>query len=370
MKSFDLYNKCLLLLAICLLVFSCTSDGPPEVEIYSPDSGSAETLITVEGFNFNDLVAINFNDEVAADFNPSFGTETALLFRVPPNAPLGDNDIEIITDDGMTSFPFRVTLNAPSVFDFHPKSANISDTVFITGTNFFEPLEVLFFDSIPGDIVHSQVDSIAVLVPSGVQRGRIRVVANGGFSETAEMFFTTKELLVNNFDGEGVRSETDKWPFYGSLEQQNATSAVVSDFPAPLDGNFLKISGFDPGSVWVGGTESHSNDPAVFDVFEIESNINDTFIELDVNNNGSDDTHLIIVLSERNGSINDFTETIAIDWDGWNRISIPLNRFSDIGGLTPDPQKIRTVKLHLFNELNSNQKMEANVDNLKFIEIL
>jgi outer membrane lipoprotein-sorting protein len=368
MNKIDLY-KYLLILGMSIVVYSCASDDPPVVTTFSPEFGSAETLITVEGNNFNDLLAIDFNDDIAADFNPSFGTESALLFRAPPNATVGDNNIQIITDDGMTSFPFRVTLDAPSVFDFNPKSANISDTVFITGKNFFEPLEVLFFDSIPGNIIHSQVDSLAVLVPTGVQRGRIRVVANGGFSETAEMFFTTREILVNNFDGGGVRSETDKWLFYGNIEQ-NATNAILSELPDAIDGNFLKISGFDPGSVWVGGTESHSNDPTVFDVFDIVSNINDTFIELDVNNNGSDDTHLIIVLAERNGSINDFTETIAIDWEGWGRISLPLNRFSDINGVTPDPQKIRTVKLHLFNELNSSQKMEANVDNLKFIEIL
>lgn len=359
----------LLLLTISILAFSCTSDGPPSVDTYSPESGSAETLITVEGSNFNDLIAINFNDEVAADFNPSFGTESALLFRVPPNAPLGENNIEIITDDGTVSFPFRVTLNPPSVFDFNPKSANVSDTVYITGKNFFEPLEVLFFDSIPGQILYSQEDSIAVLVPANVERGRIRVVANGGFSETAEAFFSTKEILVNNFDGEGVRSETDKWLFYGSIEQ-NASNAIINNFPDPLNGNFLKISGFDPGSIWVGGTESHSNDPTIFDVFEINSDINNTFLQVDLNSNGSDDTHLIIVLAERNGSINDFTETVAIDWQGWDRISIPLNRFSDIDGFTPDPQKIRTVKLHLFNELGSSQKMEANIDNLKFIEIL
>ncbi len=369
MKSTMTNHIILLGLLNVLFFFSCRQIGEPVITSYEPEFGEEATLITVLGSNFEDLTAINFDEEVAANFNPSFGTNDALLFRVPPDAPLGENMVEIITEHGKTSFPFRVTLQAPSIFDFYPKSANQGSEVTILGKNFFEPLEVLFFDSIAGNIKFAQADSIVVEVPAGVEKGRIKVKANGGSSITPELFFSTEEILVNDFDGNGIRNETTKWLFYGSIEQ-NAMDAIQSSMPDPVDGNFLKLSGFDSGGAWVGGTESHSNDPMVFDVFEIKSNINDTFVEMDINNNGNDDTHLIIVLAERNGSFNDFTETIAIDWDGWETINIPLNRFLDINGATPDPQKIRTIKMHLFNELGSNQKMEVNLDNIKFIQIL
>jgi hypothetical protein len=354
---------------VALLGIGCNQEDAPVVDVFEPAFGPAETLITVQGDNFVDLMAIQFDEGVDADFNPSFGKEDALLFRVPEGAVVGDNMITITSEHGETSFPFRVTLDAPSVFDFNPKSANEGGLVSITGKNFFEPLEVLFFDSIPGEIVYRQEDSLVVEVPAGVERGRIVVRANGGRSITPELFFSTEELLVNDFDGNGVRSETDKWLFYGGIEQ-NATNAVTATAPEAIDGNFLKLSGFDTGGIWVGGTESHSFDIQEFDVFDISTDVNGTFVELDVNNGGQGDTHLIIVLAERNGSFNDFSETVAIDWDGWESVRIPLNRFSDITGATPDPQKIRTVKLHLYNELNSSQKMEANVDNLKFIQIL
>lgn len=347
---------------------SCNPAEAPSLASYSPEFGPVETLITVEGSDFVDLTAINFDENVAADFNPSFGKEDVLLFRVPADAVIGDNLIRIVTEHGETTFPFRVTLEAPSVFDFSPKSANEGDHVWITGKNFFEPLEVLFFDSIPGNIIYSQADSLVVEVPPNVERGRIKVKANGGSSTTAEFFFSTVELMVNNFDGNGVRSETDKWLFYGNIDQ-NATNAVVNSSPDPVDGNFLKLSGFDPGSIWVGGTESHSSDIADFDVFDISSDINDTFVELDINSNGQEETHLIIVLAERNGSPDDFTETILLDWEGWRNLRIPLNRFLDFNGATPDPQKLKTIKLHLYNELGSNQLLEANIDNLKFIQI-
>ena len=305
---------------------------------------------------------------MAADFNPSFGTDSVLLFRVPETAPLGENNILIESDTEQTSFPFRVTLEPPQVIDFSPKSANDGEVISIIGENFFEPLEVLFFDSIPGKILHSQEDSLSVEVPQGVKKGRVKVKANGGFSFTAEVFFSTTEILVNDFDGNGLRNEIDRWLFYGNLDE-SGSSAIHDNFPLPLSGNFLKLIGRDPGTVWVGGTESHSNDPQNFTTFPIESDINNTFLEVDVNNNGSDKTHVIIILAERGGSPNDFTSTIHLEKDGWQNVRIPLNRFLDIEGATVNPQIIRTVKFHLINELNTSSKLEANIDNIKFIQI-
>lgn len=358
-----------LFVCICMINFGCgSSEGPPKVDMYEPDFGPPETLIVVEGSGYDDLLAINFNDDVPADFNPSFGTGNALLFRVPPNAPLGDNDIRIVTSEGETTFPFRVTLEAPKVSFFSPKSANEGETVYILGENFFEPLEVLFFDSIAGNIIYHQPDSLVVEVPAGVQRGRLKVKANGGSATTAENFFSTTDILINDFDGNGVRAETEKWLFYGSIDQ-NANDAIQSSNPDPIDNNFLKVSGTDPGSVWIGGVESHSNDPMVFENFGLTSDLNNTFVSMDINNNGQEKTTLIIVLAERGGSPNDFTQQIDIDWEGWENLNIPLNRFQDVDGLTVDPSKIRTVKLHLFNDQNTTQRHEINVDNLKFIQV-
>lgn len=369
--KFNILNssKFFLIAILCIVISSCEEVGPPSIATSEPEFGPPETLITVEGADFVDLVSINFNDGVRADFNPSFGTENALLFRVPENAPLGDNDIVITTESGEISFPFRVTLEAPRVVDFNPKSANEGETIYILGENFFEPLTVFFHDSIPGNIVYNDPDSLVVEVPPGVERGRVIVEANGGSSITGEFFFSTSDVLINDFDGNGVRAETDKWLYYGNINE-NGTNSVVDSDPDSFDGtNFMKVSGTDPGSIWIGGVESHSNDLMEFDVFDIGSDINNTFIDLEINNNGFDKTHVIIVLAERNGSPNDFSETIAVDWDGWEHVSLPLNRFKDVDGAFVDPQKIRTVKLHLFNELQANEDLEINVDNLKFVQI-
>ena len=352
-----------------LFLNACEDIGPPTIDTFMPDAGFENTLITVEGSNFENLVSINFNEGVAAEFNPSFGTSTALLFRVPTDAPLGENNIVITTEQGETSFPFRVTLEAPEISDFNPKSANEGEMVYILGKNFFEPLSVIFEEGLEGNIVYSDPDSLVVEVPAGVERGRIEVQANGGSSITGEFFFSTTDVLVNDFDGNGVRAETEKWLFYGSINE-NANNAVKDSETQSLDGSqFLKLSGTDPGTIWIGGAESHSNDPMEFEVFDIQSDINNTFINLDISNNGFDKTHLILVLAERGGSPNDFSETIEVDWDGWKEISLPLNRFKDVDGAFINPQKIRTIKMHLYNELQTNENLEVNIDNLKFVQI-
>ncbi len=360
--------KNLIYIIVALGVLGCTKGDPPSIMSFEPEFGPPETLITVKGVNFDDMLALNFDDNVPADFNPSFGTETALLFRVPKEAILGDNMIRVVTVDGETSFPFKVTQKAPEITSFGPSSASAGDKVFFSGENFFEPLEILFFDSIPGTVLFATEDSLVVEVPEGVQKGRIKVKANGGFIETSEVFFTTKNIVVNDFDGNGVRSETENWLFYGNIDQ-NSSDAVHSTNPEPLDGNFLKITGVDPGSIWIGGAESNSNDLNNFDVFDIQSDINNTFIEMDLHSNGAEETHLIVVLAERGGSFNDFTETVHIDWDGWEKVNIPLNRFVDFEGATIDPSKIRTIKLHLYNELGVSKRLQANIDNLQFIQI-
>ncbi len=356
------------IVSVVIIVLGCGEIEQPTLASYEPLFGPEETLITVQGMHFETVQYINFDENVPANFNPSFGTDEALLFRVPENAVLGENTIRIGTEGGEVTFPFRVTLLPPEVQTFSPKSANEGEVVTILGENFYEPLEVLFFDSVPGNILFASDDCLIVQVPPGVEKGQIKVKANGGSSFTNEVFFSTTDILVNDFDGNGLRANTNMWLFYGNIDQ-SAFNAVQSVDPEPIEGDFLKISGKDPGTVWIGGAENHSWDVDIFDVFPIESDINNTFLDVDLNNNGKDKTYLIIVLVERNGSTNDFTQTVHIDWDGWEHVSIPLNRFKDIDGFTIDPQKIRAVKLHLFNEASTNQSLEVNVDNLKFVQI-
>ena len=352
-----------------LTIVSCGKEaGPPVIEIISPVFGPAESLITIEGVNLANISEIRFSDQVI-NFNTAYNADHALLFRVPTNVPLGEHVVTITTDGGTVTTDFRVTLDPPEIFNFSPESAAPGETVTVRGKNFFEPMTVWFFDSIEAELITLAPDSLMVIVPEGVEKGRIAMFANGGFTRSPINFFSINPILVNDFDGNGLRSETNNWIFRGSIDQ-NKNTAVQNSIPAPIDGNYLKLSGRDDlGILWIGGAENHTWDVDQFQTFGITADANNTLLEMDVNNNGRTNTHIILVLLENDGSTNDFAFQTELDKEGWQRLSIPLNRFQDLNDFIVDPTKVKTVKIQLIDADNSQETLEVNVDNIRFVEI-
>lgn len=69
---------------------------------------------------------------------------------------------------------------ALSVISITPSSANIGDTVIITGTEFDETTTVYFYDNIPA-IINSYTDTeLEVIVPEGTTPGLVSVTNSGG----------------------------------------------------------------------------------------------------------------------------------------------------------------------------------------------
>jgi hypothetical protein len=277
----------------------------------------------------------------------------------------------IKTDGGTVSTSFRITLDPPSIFSVTPEFASPGDIVTITGKNFFEPMEVYFFDSVQAEILSLFPDSMEVIVPEGIEKGKITVNANGGVATSPVNFFSVNSILVNDFDGNGIRSETNKWGFTGQIDQ-NAFNSVHNSNPEPISDNFLKLTGTDDLAInWIGGAQSHFGFPGDdFETFNISTDINNTLLEMDINNNGRTNTHIILILLEHEGLTSDFTHEIHVDWDGWDKISVPLNRFSNFEGVLVDPAKVKLLKVHLIDNDDSNTLLEVNIDNIRFVEIL
>lgn len=364
-------NLLLIIFAFCgfCLLFSCEKADTPTIVSVTPDAAPADSLVIFEGMNLADIETITFSGQIV-NFNTAYNSDVALLYRVGTGIPLGDHEVVITTPGGSATTNFRVTLNPPSIFSVLPESAAPGEIVTIKGKNFFDPVEVFFFDGIKAETIVVTPDSMRVIVPEGIQKGKVTVVANGGEAESPVDFFITTSVLVNDFDGNGIRSETDKWIFVGAVDQ-NAMNAIHDSNPEPIDGNFLKISGDDElGIQWIGGVENHAWDVDDFENFGIRSSINNTLLEMDVNTNGSENTNVIFIFRERDGSANDFTHEIKIDGEGWQQISIPLGRFTDLNGITVDPAKIMTLKIHLIDSDDSGEQLELNVDNIIFQELL
>ena len=363
-------RKTALLIFSTLFFLSCEkSQDAPVLTSIDPEFGPEETLVTFEGMNLANIETMTFSGEII-NFNTAYNSDVALLFRIPETLPLGEHEVVITTAGGSVTTNFRKTKEVPEIFNVSPESGQIGDVVTLTGKNFFEPLQVWFTDSVEAEILFAQEDSMEVRIPDGIQKGRITLSANGGLAFSPKQFFSTNIVLVNDFDGNGLRAETNKWIFRGSLNQ-NSMNAVRNSDPDPIDGNFLKFSGKDDLSIgWIGGPENHAWDTDVFENFGIRTTSGNTLLEFEYNNNGRTNTNVIMILREKDGSVNDFTHTLKFDKSGWKTLSIPLNRFLDIDGKIVDPTKINVVKLHLVDEDNSDELLELNVDNLRFTEIL
>ena len=365
----EIRNITFLIVAMIFCLVSCEKPATPSLISVDPTFGPKETLVTFEGEGLSNIISLKFSDQVV-NFNTAFNSENALLFRIPSNVPLGEHIVTIETEGGEVMTNFTVTKEPPEIFSIFPESASSGEEITLYGENFFEPVNIWFFDSVQAEITMLTDDSLKVIVPDGAQKGFISMWANGGFTYSPVRFFSTNTILVNDFDGNGLRSETNSW-FFGPFINENANTAIHSSNPEPFNGNFLKLSGTDDlNTVWLGGVENNAQDVAVFDNFGITSDGNNTLLEMEMNSNGSEVTHIILVLLERDGSSNDFTHTFKIDWEGWRKVSFPLNRFKDLNEVTIDPQKIKTIKIHLNNADNSNALLEANVDNIRFVEIL
>lgn len=364
-----------LIILSCLLIITiigaCKKEvGAPSIIGVEPAFGPEETLVTFEGVNLANLQTIAFSGQ-EVNFNTAYNSDNALLFRIPSNIPLGDHEVVFTTEGGTATAQFRVTLDPPEIFSVVPESAASGEEITLYGENFFDPVEVYFFDSIKAEITLLTPDSLKVIVPEGIEKGFIGVQANGGYVYSPVNFFSINSIIINDFDGNGMRAETNKWIFQGSVNQ-NATNAVQNSNPAPISGNFLKLSGRDELDIsWIGGTQTYFGFPGDdFQTFGITATSNDVLLEMDVHNNGRDNTHIILILGEKDGSPNDFTEEIHVDWNGWKKVSVPLNRFMDLNGFLVDPQKVRVVKVHLIDKEDSNALLEVNVDNIRFVELL
>ena len=363
--------KYTLFLLVAAAFGSCEKDQPaPMITSTDPVFGPAETLVTFEGDNLQNIQEVTFSGQ-PVNFNTAYNSDVALLFTIPNNVPLGDHVVELRTSGGVASTNFRVTLDPPAIFELTPEFASPGEIVTIKGKNFFEPLEVYFFDSIQAEILTLFPDSIEVIVPEGIQKGRVTVSANGGVALSPINFFSVNSILVNDFDGNGMRSETNKWGFVGQVNE-NAGTAVQNTNPEPIDGNYLKLTGRDDLEItWIGGAQSHFGFPGDdFKTFNISTDINNTLLEMDINSNGRDNTHILLILLEDEGLTTDFVHRIHVDWEGWEQISVPLNRFVNFEDIPVDPAKIKLLKIHLNDTDDSNSLLEVNVDNIRFVEIL
>lgn len=202
--------------ALCaLLAFtfftSCKKDNvvTPAFKI-SPESGAGNDLVTVTGTNIGDLRSIVFdNGNIPAGLNPNFNTGSALLFRVPTNANVGNQHIIFTNASGYQfSVPFKV-LAIPSINSAVPTEWEAGSNITINGNYLATAFHVAIAGTSDTAMIISKTNTqlIIKMPASAVASAKISISNDAGTSTSTFSLVNMdmqRKLFTENY-GLGVQ---------------------------------------------------------------------------------------------------------------------------------------------------------------------
>jgi hypothetical protein len=370
MKKTTLFKTGLLAAIVIVLAIGCkkNSGDPPAPSGGSlsslkanPDSALPGTLINVSGSGLQGLVKVTF-DTVNSVINPVYNTESNLLIYVPTSAKYGVQKINLTNGvGGKAQINFKVIQPAPVISSIAPLSAKVGDTVTVTGS-YFRNIVTVLLGAVPALVVDSSSTSVLKFkVPSGVAAGLVTITTRGGTAVSTATVTTETALLIADFDGGGLRPDGASWYSYGDM----TSKTVVNSNPTAISGNFIKAVAATTGTSGYGGISTYTASSGS-QLLGLTSPATTTYIKFDANSNGYTGTQIQVNLGDASG--NNFNRIVAINWNGWQTVSIKLSDFyfgyATDASQTVVPSQITTVKFH-FNNYVGNQS-EVNLDNIRF----
>lgn len=379
------------LLPILLLFQACPAEDEPMFLSVEPEFGSEGQLIVLKGENIGNIRELLFNGSPIA-FNTAYNSDVALLFRIPKDTPLGPTTITVRTDGGSFEFPFLVSELPPIVRTFSPRNGSPGDVINVFGENFFEPPLIVWFrtgevpedetvrqDSVAGEVifVNETRDTLQVIVPEGGGTGPLVVEANGGVAESNVNYFAFQRLLITDFDGNGARGDNSALRIQGAFEQNGIDEHIQNSRPAPISGNFLKMSGRPTNSSGIIGLVE--TPASIRDTFDISAPLNRSFIELDINTSGVGGGVLRLAFRELTGAENPngrpgaFTNDIPLPaTSGWKTVRLPLVQFTQPNRGPVTPGFINRIQFVLVGDTGPNgterNRAQVSIDNVNFVE--
>jgi hypothetical protein len=215
----------------------------PTITSFTPTLGNSGTLVTINGTNFNNTIAVNFGNVPAVNFSViSPTTISATVGSLPP----GNYDVTVTNSSGTASlgnFYTGVTINS-----FYPASGPVGTIVTINGTHFSSnpPDNIVYFGSVRAAVLTATQTSLTVSVPPGSTYQSITATVNNLTAYSIEPFTVTFKGTGNEFTassfGDRVDSSASSSPVYASIVDLNndGKSDVV-----------VSVSNFASGSISV-----------------------------------------------------------------------------------------------------------------------
>jgi uncharacterized repeat protein (TIGR03803 family) len=171
---------------------------PATITSFSPASGVAGTIVTINGKTFNNASAVTFNG-AAATFTLNSST------KITATAPSGVTTGKIaVTTPGGTTASTTSFLVAPKISSFTPAAGPINVKVTINGTAFTQVSSVKFNGKAASFNVLSPTQ-LTANVSAGTTTGKITVTTAGGTATSATNFVVAVPPTVTGFTpGSGV----------------------------------------------------------------------------------------------------------------------------------------------------------------------
>jgi len=194
------------ILALSVLFFSgCKKNHDPSptpsINSFSPASGNAGTLVTINGVNFSATPAENtvtFNG-TAAEVNQADANQ--IIAIVPSGATTGKIAIAVRGVVTTSATDFTVLPSAPTITSFDPTSGAAGTVVTITGTSFSSTISdnAVTINGTPATITAANSTQLTVTIPSGATTGKIAITVNGQTGASANDFTVFQAPTISSF---------------------------------------------------------------------------------------------------------------------------------------------------------------------------
>jgi len=178
--------------------------GLPQITGFTPTSAGPGETVTITGKNFSGANKVTFGSKPATTIAVQSATSiTAVLDRGTTGY------IAVTNNEGRDSIP-GFTYNGPPppvITSFTPKSGDIGDVIYITGTNFISSQPIIKIGGVYPRLIQSEsATSITVVIDTGAT-GAITVSNIDGTASLNGFTFTPKPQIFS-LDNSGAKGET------------------------------------------------------------------------------------------------------------------------------------------------------------------
>ena len=181
----------------------------PTVSGFAPNSGAAGTPITITGANLTGVTSVKFSDNVSAAF--TVNSDTQITATVPAGAVSGALTLGKFGCNGtqIASFTVPGTFACAMVSAVSPASANVGETVTITGANLTGVTSVKFSNNVSAAFTIVSDSQITAMVPAGAISGALTLGTPGcAGRQTAPVNIIGCPLVENIFPVSGAVGST------------------------------------------------------------------------------------------------------------------------------------------------------------------